>query len=158
MKLADEFSRDVRRALKGRFSELEWRVNWRPRGIRYESVDVVALHGDGTPVLLLEVELKRQDPVSNLVKIWKWFDEGKFGQKVTFVQAFSKHFRESKREHMDRALFAARRMRREHPSLKYEKVLLDYKPRRGRTVGAGRRRHHAHALADKIAKNWKKLT
>ena len=144
--------------MKGRFLELRWIVNWHPRGVRYESVDVAALHCDGTPVLLLEVELKREDPVSNLVKIWKWFDEGRFGKRVTFVQAFSKHFTESKREHMERALFASRRMRREHASLKYEKVLLEYKPRPGRTVGAGRRRFHAHALADNIAKNWKKLT
>lgn len=79
---ATEFSKDLRRFLadhRGLSTKIgveDWRRNWKPKTIRSECVDVVDVRRDGTPAVLIEAELRRDDPVCNVLKIWKWATDG----------------------------------------------------------------------------------
>lgn len=42
--------------------------------------------------MLVEVELKKDNPVENVVKIWRWAHETKIREPILFVQAFSAHY------------------------------------------------------------------
>ncbi len=161
---ATEFSKDLRRCLQdshGAFNralgDLKWHVNWKPRGISRESVDVVGVNGRGREVILIEAELLREDPASNVVKIWKWATEGKLRKHILFVQSFSKAYLNKKRERRARASFVAKRMVKELPSILYKEVRLNYNPRPGGKVGAGRRRHHSQNLAASVVRLGKAL-
>jgi hypothetical protein len=48
---------------------------------------------DGVPRVLVEVELKKDNPVENVVKIWLWADRRKNKKPILFLHAFSAHYR-----------------------------------------------------------------
>jgi hypothetical protein len=155
---ATEFSKDLLRALTGhkkrlrkKFGGLVWRKNWPIRG--GETIDVVGLSQDG-PVVLIEAELLREDPSSNVIKIWKWAHETGLKRRVLFVQSFTKPYRGRKRERLNRARFVAARMNGEFPNISYKAVRLAYNPRPGGKVGAGRRRHQARNLGFSVIRLW----
>jgi hypothetical protein len=154
--LATEFSNDLANVLSGRkkprrkFGGLEWKKNWHlPGG---GSVDVAAVDEHGQPAVLIEAELRREDPASNVVKIWKWAHDSHFMGRCLFVHSFTKTYRGPKQRALARARFAAARMKREFPRIEYREVRLGYKPR-GR-VGAGRRTHQARNLAFSVIRLW----
>ena len=153
---ATEFSKDLLNALKShrdftkRVGVDNWEKNWAlPK--HGETVDVVGLR-DKRPVILIEVELLREDPASNVVKIWKWAKDKKVSGAFVLIHAFSKMYRRSKKERKERAQFLGERMVKELPNAEYLPINFRYKPRPGGKVGAGRRRHHAYRLAIQIAR------
>jgi hypothetical protein len=155
---ATEFSKDLHAALRGsknklrkKFGGVEWRKNWAIHG--GETVDVVGLD-QGQPVVLIEAELLREDPSSNVIKIWKWAHEEKLKRPVLFVQSFTKPYRGRKKERFNRARFVAARMNKEFPNITYKAVRLGYNPRPGGKRGAGRRAHHARNLAYTVIRQW----
>ena len=100
------------------------------------------------PTILVEVELHREDPVSNVVKIWKWASDNKTGD-VLFFHAFSNLYARNKAERKHRAVFLGRMMKRE-TDIEYIPLTLKYSPRPGGVFGAGRRTKAAKLLARRI--------
>lgn len=159
---ATEFSKDLARSLKKhirfdqKFAGLEWIKNWHPHENSAESVDVAGLDEERNPVVLIEAELLREDPASNVVKIWKWAHETNFKRDCLFIHSFTKPYRGKKREARKRTAFLAERMQKEFPNIRYVGVGLGYNPRPRGKVGAGRRHHHAKNLALSVVRMWRK--
>jgi hypothetical protein len=154
---ATEFSKDLCNALKSRreFTKRnrihKWQKNWPIPGSG-ETVDVVGLGPRERPSILIEAELLREDPASNVVKIWKWAMDSKVRHSFVLVQAFSKIYLKSKKERKERAVFLGSRMAKELRRAQYLPVGFDYNPRPGGKIGAGRRKYHAYRLAHQITK------
>lgn len=155
---ATEFSNDLHAALRGsrkrlrkKFGGIVWHKNWVLH--KGETIDVAGLDKDDA-VVLIEAELLREDPSSNVIKIWKWAHETKLKRQILFVQSFTKPYRGRKKERFNRARFVAARMHHEFPNIHYKAVRLDYNPRPGGKIGAGRRRHHARNLAYSVVRLW----
>jgi hypothetical protein len=159
---ATEFSKDLARSLKKhvrfdrKFAGLVWEKNWHPRLNSTETVDVAGLDKNRDPVVLIEAELLREDPASNVVKIWKWAHETDFRGQCLFIHSFAKAYRGKKREARKRTAFLAKRMEEEFPNIRYVGVGLGYNPRPRGKVGAGRRHHHAKNLALSVVRMWRK--
>src|SRR6266478_10056149 len=96
MTRADEFAKDMCGELEKhtRKNGITWTVGKREKGC-HEVVDVQGrLKGDSLnarPRFLVEVELRRGQPLGNVIKIWKWFQRGPKGHTV--IQAFSRFYR-----------------------------------------------------------------
>jgi len=154
--LATQFSEDLAKMLMGRkrhrkkFGGLVWKKNWTLDG--GGTVDVAGIDSQNRALVLIEAELRREDPASNVVKIWKWAHDKKFRRGCLFIHCFSKAYRGSKQRALARARFAAERMTKEFPRIRYKEVRLGYKPR-GR-VGAGRRAHQAKNLGFSVIRLW----
>jgi hypothetical protein len=152
---ATQFSRDLKESLNQgqgeRFGVKRWRKNWKPKGVAYGGVDVARLDEEDEPIVLVEAELRRKNPVSNVVKVWMWATKGKLNGRFLLVQAFSSHYKGSMTEHRRRARFIGKRMHRELGSrVRYVGIDFEYRPRKHGKVGAGRRRCHAKLLAGHI--------
>jgi len=100
---ATEFSKDLRNALEShkdfakKISVHKWVKNWSLPNYG-ETVDVAGLRRDDRPVILIEVELLREDPASNVVKIWKWAKDKRVSGAFVLIHAFSKMYQRSKKE------------------------------------------------------------
>lgn len=148
---ATQFSANLTAALREREAfGLEWEKNWNIRNTR-ETVDVVGLQ-NGRPRVLIEVELRRKNPSSNVIKIWQGIEEKRIqpARGALFVQAFSKVFyaRKGKVRQRDLAGFAGRKMREEFPRIGYVQIPFPYNPSRGGLVGGGARKRQAVKLAE----------
>jgi hypothetical protein len=157
---ANAFSKDLceflnsRRALRERF-RLDWQTNYYLKDTR-DCVDVVALR-DGRPVVLIEVELHREDPASNVAKIWMWAQKSKRRLPLVVFHAFSKLYQNRKERRKDRAVFLGVAMERKVPGAKYRPLNLKYNPRPGGRYGAGRRERAALLLGRRIASQCSRL-
>ncbi len=152
---ANAFSKDLcdwlnkRKSLGKRVGIDSWRSNYYLKGSR-DCVDVVGLN-NGSPVVLIEVELHREDPVSNVAKVWKWAAQHKKHQDFAFFQAFSRLYRKKKQQRKERAIFLGKRMQREMPMARYRSLNLKYNPRPRGHYGAGRRKRAALLLGRRVA-------
>lgn len=114
-------------------------------------MDVAGLAEEGEPVVLVEAELRRQNPVANVVKVWMWARSGNLETPCVLIQAFTKIYRDSKAEPRRRAEFVGQRMQTDLCSkVWYEAIQFNYRPLMSGKVGGGRRRHHARELAELI--------
>src|SRR5712692_5091568 len=86
----------------------EWKLN-RPV-ISREAADLAGFARDGRVVVLLEIERLREDPASNVVKIWKWITDEKGLRNVILIHAFSKPYPGVKEPRMVRAKFVGEEM------------------------------------------------
>lgn len=163
---ATEFSKDLIRELKKKhaFNKLhgieEWRKDWKPEGIPHGGVDAVGIRKVGKaeiPIVLVEAELRRDDPPANILKIWMWARRKKIRRNPVLLQAFSKAYDKDKKEQKDRAIFLGERMKEDLKESAYRPIRLGYNPRSGGKVGAGRRRHHAHNLAASVVRIGRSL-
>ena len=110
---------------------------------------------------LVEVELRRYGPVTNIVKIWKWLDKDTkpfAGKKVTVIQAFSSFYgREGRPFLRENSEFLGRQLQaRFKDRVRYVAVSFDYNPYKKRpnvsaAQGRGAMRNAARRLANKIA-------
>src|SRR5438132_12379615 len=80
-----------------------WKKNW--AGKKGETADVAGLGPTDKARVLVEVERLREDPVSNVVKIWDWLEKGRVPQDVMFIHAFSGAYRGRKKPRKERAEF-----------------------------------------------------
>ncbi|MFZ0978433.1 MAG: hypothetical protein WAN23_03430 [Candidatus Acidiferrales bacterium] len=158
---ATEFSKDLRRKLEScsafnkRARIEKWVKDWKPAGIARGGVDVAGIRlvaGKQIPIVLVEAELRRDDPPANILKIWKWTHEGKMDGNFILLQAFTKAYDKKKKEQKDRAQFLAGRMAKDLKRSKYRAIRIEYRPKAGGKVGAGRRRHHAQNLAASVVR------
>lgn len=158
---ATKFSEDLRNALARnerlgtRIGVDTWRSNWRVPRTR-ETVDVVGLQGR-TPKILVEVELRREDPASNVIKIWKWIADGRLSKRIVLFHAFSKVYKGAKEVSKARALFAGQKMKHDYPRVRYMAKDFGYNPEARGRVGGGARRKRAQELAQLIAESLKEI-
>jgi hypothetical protein len=117
MSFSLNFDQKLRQTLHDLVPQYGWVTGW---GADERSrVDVAGLR-DGLRVLV-EVELKKDNPVENVVKIWRWAADQKGkkdGSRILFLQAFSAHYvndpgsraHPKKVKQHERAIFIGERM------------------------------------------------
>jgi len=159
---ATAFSAELRRNLakltgcRSVLGVTTWEKNWSVPGAEHDTVDVVGLRGN-RPRVLIEVELRRQYPASNVVKIWEWINKKGSPRDVVLLQAFSKLFKSRKQSHQKRAQFVGGEMVLKFPKVMYQQVPFDYNPLSGGKLGGGARRRWAEKLAGIIVKKLKQV-
>ncbi len=158
MSLPARFNQDLCKKLKQVLGTYTWRAERRIGGGSREAVDVGGrpLKRTGMRPVLIEVELRREDPASNILKVWNRFLDGAYPHGVVLVQGFSQVY--SSRKYHNRSLKAkvARRLGRvvqesSKGRFTYIALHLPYHPRAGSNEGDGARRNAAQRLGDKVA-------
>jgi hypothetical protein len=132
-----------------------WAKNWPIPKAKNETVDVVGLR-DHKPVVLVEVELRRGNPVSNVAKIWRWIDKQKPTGPILFFQVLSKFYKVHPNQEQN-ALFIGNKLGKSGKGIRYLQLPLNYSPRKHAKAGGGRRRKAARKLARRILKDLRKL-
>jgi hypothetical protein len=176
MAFAPNFDKYLKKGLDDKAPQYEWKTGWSADGHRWK-VDVAGLSKNGEPRVFIEVELKKDNPVENVVKIWRWAKEEKKKQKMLFVQAFSSHYikasksahKPTKRKQYVRSSFIGERMMEDRSfgqHIDYEKLSIYTTTRQGKRIpytprmrrgsvtkeGGGAMHRAAEILARKIAK------
>ncbi len=135
---------------------VRWSTNHRLDQSGRDFVDVVGvLKSKKRPSILIEIELHREDPVSNVVKIFKWA-QGKRKRQLVFFHAFSKLYKVKKAERKKRALWLGSMFEKECAST-YIPLNLKFSPRPGGRFGGGRRKKAAELLARRIMQHVLRL-
>ena len=134
--------------------DYKWEPGGHPLGKGHESIDIVGSR-KGRKLVLVEVELRKDAPLTNVVKVWRWIVEEEFTTPFVLVQAFSKYYKKGDTKRAN-AKFVGNRMQKATKN-KYLSLSFEYNPYRHGTQGAGCRRHHARLLADKVRRMLKKL-
>jgi len=127
MSFALNFDRKLKQNLDKLAPEYDWETGW-PADAR-SKVDVAGLKAE-IPRVLVEVELKKDNPVENVVKIWRWATAEKKTYPILFLHAFSAHYhrevpasgRPAKVKQYERAVFVGERMTSDRT------LRFDYKP------------------------------
>jgi hypothetical protein len=140
--------------VKGR--RLEWEKNWAAPQTKNETVDVAGLYGRNA-IVLIEVELRRANPVSNVAKIWRWIEEKKLRGRILFFHALSKAFDSHPHQRDNAKLIGNKLQDSEKKRVRYIYLKINYSPRKHGKAGGGRRRKAAGKLARRISKELGKL-
>lgn len=157
MAFAPNFDRAMKRALEKKAPAYTWETGWSAEGERWK-VDLAGHpSSERRPLVLIEVELKRDDPAGNVIKIWRWARIAKSPQGIVFIQAFSKHFWQTKIRQRVRAIFVGERMMEDRKlSINYKWERMKFRPRmvpgQRTKEGAGRMVQAAKLLANRIAR------
>lgn len=164
MPFAANFDKHMKRALEKSVPNLTWTIGWHPKGLRWR-VDLAGLEGE-RPRVLIEAELKKDDPAANVIKIWSWARDQKITTPILFVHGFSKLYWTQKIRLRERANFVGERMEEDGLKIHYEPTKIRYRNKEGRWVhfnpkvardfrakeGAGRLRLAAQGLAKEVAR------
>ena len=94
MAYAPNFDKKLKQTLDKVAPKYNWMTAW--HADRRSTVDVAGLKGKD-PSVLVEVELKKDNPVENVVKIWLWAKDKKKTKRILFFQAFSAHYVNTKK-------------------------------------------------------------
>lgn len=157
MAFAANFDKTMKKVLDERAPAYEWTRGWSPDGERWR-VDLAGRPRKGDRrLVLIEVELKRDGPLGNVVKVWRWASKRRSAPHGLFIHAFSDHFSRSMRTHYERARFVGERMAADpRAKVKYETILFPFRPVKGRgrriKVGGGAMRKAARDLAKRMAR------
>jgi hypothetical protein len=172
MAFAQNFDKKLQETLNQLAHQYSWVTGW--SADRRSKVDVVGL-ANGVPRILIEIELKKDNPVENVVKIWRWATANRIKTRILFLHAFSAHYlsdagstsRTAKAKQYERAVFIGKRMEKDQTlNVRYCDLpirtttrkgrLRQFKPlmRRGVTVkaGGGAMLRAAENLAERITK------
>ena len=162
MTRSKEFVRD----LQSRLTEspanrrYDWKHGreWKPAKGERQSVDLGGTPVGSGPVLLVEVELRRGDPSSNVLKIWRWKSEKKLSKDFVLFQAFSRYYKRKNETLVKRAKFLGVRMQNdpEGARAEYVPIRFAYRPGKDAKAGGGARRHRARYLAGRILREMRK--
>src|SRR6266481_9216127 len=110
MAYAPNFDKHLKKYLEIHAPKLKWCSGWSAPKTRWK-VDLVGFKSNAVrPSILVEVELKRDDPVGNVVKIWQWAKQQKIKNQIVMFQAFSKHYWEKRTRLRLRAEFIGEEM------------------------------------------------
>jgi hypothetical protein len=144
------FALDMLRVLQNKRG-LDWRLGIAEGGTR-EAVDVIGWK-NGNRRVLVEVELRRSDPVTNVVKVWAQITRNPPSKTLVMFQAFSA-FYPKKGTQRANAEFIAKEMQKVC-RIKYVPLSMDFHPGKGQAgkpvvIGGGRRTYHAERLASRI--------
>ena len=157
MTRTDAFARDFCNRMKEfRSTVYQWTCAENLSGRGHESVDIVGRPSNKRgKLILLEVELRKDAPLTNIVKVWRWLSNKQSIGRFVFVQAFSRYYKEQGTKRLN-AEFVGRQMERATGN-KYVSISFSYNPYRHGKQGAGRRRQHARALAETIQRKLNTL-
>jgi hypothetical protein len=147
---ATEFSEYLARVLNGKKLKgiTQWKKNW--AGKKGETADVAGLSSAGKARILVEIERLREDPVSNVVKIWDWLEKRRVPHNVIFIHAFSGAYAGRKKPRKERAEFAGKRLGKEFKRATYKQISFAWKPKSGAKGIGGAAKRHADRLARSI--------
>jgi hypothetical protein len=163
MTRSKEFVRDLQRRLTESSANrrYDWKdgLEWKPERGERQSVDLVGQPQRSGRLLLIEVELRRGDPSSNVLKIWLWKCRKKLKNDFILFQAFSRYYNKKNRTLIKRALFLGDRMQKdtERPAAIYIPIKFRYLPGKSAKTGGGARRHRARYLAGRILREMRRL-
>lgn len=157
MNRTDAFAKDFCAKLNNsRSTEYEWKSGGKPIGRGHESVDIVGRpKKKGARWVLVEVELRKDAPLTNVVKIWRWIANKEFKDRFVLIQAFSRYYKKGDTKRSN-AEFVGNRMQKATGNT-YLSVPFHYNPYRHGKQGGGARRHQAFLLADKIRRKLKDI-
>jgi hypothetical protein len=104
--------------------------------------------------VLVEVELRRDAPALNVIKVWNWIEQRRFKKKIILIQAFSARYsdKDSLRKN---SIFIGKRMESAKVA-KYIPMDFKYRPRKYGKIGAGCRHDHAVLLARRIVRHLRR--
>jgi hypothetical protein len=123
----------------------------------HERVDVTGYNRRSRkPRVLLEVELRRQTPLANIVKVWKWIKNGELSRNVVVVQAFSKRYSGTDARKVNAELIG--KLMQKAVGCRYIFAPLEYSPGKGTKRGGGALRKRAKELAAQILDKLPKRT
>jgi hypothetical protein len=151
----DAFARELCNALN-RGEQTPWTCKATTLKGTHERADVVLIDGQGQTQVLVEVELRRGNPVVNVVKTWQWAKQprqSRFKAPI-LVHAFSGYYKE-KRTWLTYAKFIGAQMEKDC-DIKYVPLRFGYRPRKNRYSIGGAGRSWARRLARRILKALKK--
>ena len=106
--------------------DFEWRTEQRIP--RYGVIDLWGEKKDR--LCLVELELRREDPVNNVIKIWRAFEsynDTLLHRRLVFVQVFSLYYQKHKLK-MDNAVFAWLKMAQTVNTLSYQYMWFQLDP------------------------------
>jgi len=161
MSLASRFNRDLCTYLDRRVPSYKWKPEYRIDKSTREAVDVGGQRQFekklGNPPVLIEAELKREDPAGNILKIWSRLMEGDYRSGVILVQGFSQVYRSSKYHNRRLKASVAKKLgallqASTRGKLRYIPIDMPYHPRAGRTDGNGARLKAARRFGEEIAR------
>lgn len=166
MSLSSRFSHDLRKRLENRVSSYDWKVEYRLDSRNRECVDVGGRPSQANrrklPLVLIEAELRREDPVSNVLKVWRRALQRRNASRLILIQGFSRVYRSPKYHNRCIKGQCARdfgKMMEEstHRKVSYIPVRMNYYPRAGSNEGNGARHDAAVRFGDTIATHLRKL-
>jgi|SRR5208283_292157 len=160
MSLSSKFEHDLCRYLNDRVDSYSWTPQFHIGGPTRERVDV-----GGTPKqrgrdrgrqVFVEVELRREDPVSNILKVWTRELKGGYPKGLILIQGFSRVYRSLKYSNRRiKGAVAIKLGKMLEGSMKgkfsYVPIKIPYYPRKGSNEGNGARRNAAIWFGKKIA-------
>jgi len=145
MPLADKFARILCKQLNQLLPSCGWRCNGRI-GRGREAVDVCGKMTD--KAIYIEVELRRDEPLTNVVKLWRAIERDGHTNEVILVHAFSGNYPPNDAHRLN-AMFVGEQMQRSCGAT-YVPLDFPYRPRKGATVAGDYRRRAAKLLASLI--------
>jgi hypothetical protein len=157
---ANTFAATLCKELNRLSDEKKSSVAWKcggPINSGHECVDVTGWYGE-RPRVLVEIELRRQTPLANIAKIWKWIDDEKqkhLKKNIVVIQAFSRYYRMPKSDaRVVNAKFIGKQMEK-GTKARYIDMDLDFRPGKSAKKGAGARRTRAKKFASQIVQKLK---
>jgi hypothetical protein len=162
MSLSSRFNHDLCNALADEVPGYKWKPEFSLSPTCRERVDVGGepVSGKHRRVVLVEAELRREDPASNILKVWTYLldrqSKRRFPRGVLLIQGFSKVYRSKKHHNKGLKYKAAVELGKLirkgfHQRLKYIPVEIDYSPRAGSNEGDGARRNAAKRFGRQVA-------
>ncbi|MGD0545524.1 MAG: hypothetical protein ABSB65_14035 [Candidatus Acidiferrales bacterium] len=145
MPLADKFARILCKQLNQLLPSCDWRCNGRI-GHGREAVDVYGKMTDKP--IYIEVELRRDEPLTNVVKLWRAIEKDSHTKEVILIHAFSGNYPQSDTHRLN-AMFIGEKMQHSCGAT-YVPLDFPYRPRKGATVVGDYRRRAAKSLASLI--------
>jgi hypothetical protein len=161
-KIADQFAHVMCKELqkqKDFKNSLTWELGG-PKGwnIGHQSADVSGYTlKSKNPIVLIEIERRRDAPVSNVVKVWSWIIEQQKKEKLQkrpiLIQAFSGRYSETNTQRKLAELIG-KQMEKARVAI-YIPIPFDYKPKKNAKNCEGACQGHAKRLAGQIVKPLK---
>jgi hypothetical protein len=160
MSLSSRFEHDLCKYLNERVDSYSWITQFHIGGSTRERVDVGGTpkqrgRNKGRPVLV-EVELRREDPVGNILKLWTRELKRGYPKGLILIQGFSRVYRSPK--YSNRRIKGAVAIRfgkmlekSTEGKFSYVPIKIPYYPRAGSNEGNGARRNAAIWFGEKIA-------
>jgi hypothetical protein len=150
--LAHQFANILRNRLNAIVPAGKWNCGHRI-GSGREAVDVCGrLAGR---LVFIEVELRRDEPLTNVTKLWRAIEENKQTNKIILVHTFSGHY-PANNSHRINAEFIGRHME-QLCGATYIPIYFAFRPKKGATVLGDYRRRAAMSLASSIFNSLKQF-
>ena len=167
MSLSAKFDDDVCRHLNRRATSFKWTTQKRVGETTGERVDIAGqaeprVGRRPLPKVFVEAELRREDPVSNVLKVWSEFMRQGFKDEIIFFQGFSRVYRS--RKYSNRGIKARcaqefGKMMEKHTdeSIRYVPIRMRYLPVSGKHEGNGARHDAAVRFANRIIASLREM-